>query len=114
MLNTTVNTTDFSIFNQIFFWKRNRIYQLIIKDEKLYGIYLERRLDGVSKTVIIVDIITFVLGFLVSFLPLVFPNLIPDRGFLYYSILFSFFIISFEIFIRIPYFANKINQEQSN
>lgn len=33
--------TKFPLLNQIFFWKRNRIYKLILKDKKLYGIYLD-------------------------------------------------------------------------
>lgn len=115
MFNTTVNTTDFSILNQIAFWKSNRIYQLILNNEKLYGIYLERRLNGISKTVIIVDVITTIFSIFVSVVLLVvFPNLLPFNGFLGNLILFLLLIGSFEIFIRIPYFADKINKEEAS
>ena len=32
---------ELPLLNQIFFWQGNRLYQLILKDKKIYGVYLE-------------------------------------------------------------------------
>jgi|GEM_PF-4607695 len=103
---------EFSILNQIFFYKRNRIYQLIIKDSQLFGIFLQKRLYDLSKTTIVIDILTFILTFIIGFL--VFPSLRNLGDFWYILILFVLWVVLLKLFIKIPYFANKIRKEESN